>query len=118
MGKVVSAGDVYLCDFSQSTTGSMQSGLRPCIIVDNKMACAFSPCIHCVPLTTQTKKYMPLHYILDTKECSFLDKDSIALCEQYTLVDKLQLKDYIGRITQLDLINISERCKKNLPFVY
>ena len=57
MGKVVSAGDVYLCDFSQSTTGSMQSGLRPCIIVDNKMACAFSPCIHCVPLTTQTKKY-------------------------------------------------------------
>lgn len=111
----VEAGDVYLCDFSMSKVGSMQGGLRPCIIVDNRMACVFSPCIHCVPLTSQTKKHMPLHYELST---DFLDKKSIALCEQYTLVDKSQLMELIGNITQLDLINISQLCKKNMPFTY
>lgn len=111
----IKAGDVYLCDFSTSKVGSMQGGLRPCIIVDNRMACSFSPCIHCVPLTSQIKKHMPLHYELST---DFLDKKSIALCEQYTLVDKSQLVELIGNITQLDLINISQLCKKNMPFTY
>lgn len=111
----VKAGEIYLCDFSMSGVGSMQDGLRPCVIVDNQMACIFSPCIHCVPLTSQEKKYMPLHYKLSNY---YLHKDSIALCEQYTLVDKSQLKELIGNITQLDLINISQLCKKNMPFTY
>ena len=115
MDMAIKAGEVYLCDFSTSKVGSMQGGIRPCVIVDNRMACAFSPCIHCVPLTSQVKKYIPLHYELST---DFLDKKSTALCEQYTLVDKSQLVELIGNITQLDLINISERCKKNLPFIY
>lgn len=118
MNKVVNSGDVYLCDFNVNAYGSMQGGLRPCIILDNKMACGFSPCIHCVPLTSQDKKELPLHYILDTTECDFLDKDSIALCEQYTLIDKSQLKDKIGEITRLDLLRIVNLCKKNLPFNY
>ena len=118
MSNIIRAGDVYLCDFSLSATGSMQGGKRPCIIVDNKMACAFSPCIHCVPLTSQTKKNLPLHYELTTRDCDCLAKDSIALCEQFMLVDKSQLLEYIGSIAQLDLINISEMCKKNLPFMY
>ena len=45
---------------------SMQWGKRPCIIVDNAMACAFSPCIHCVPLTTQDRKNC--HYITNFNE--------------------------------------------------
>ena len=115
MDMAIKAGEVYLCDFSTSKVGSMQGGLRPCIIVDNRMACAFSPCIHCVPLTSQSKKHMPLHYELST---DFLDKKSTALCEQYTLVDKSQLTELIGMISQLDLINISQLCKKNMPFTY
>ena len=114
----IKAGDVYLCDFSTSKVGSMQGGLRPCIIVDNRMACAFSPCIHCVPLTTQSKKQLPLHYDLDIDECDCLDADSTALCEQYTLIDKSQLKDRIGEVTKVDLVNIVSLCKKNFPFTY
>ena len=45
----VKAGEIYLCDFSTSGVGSMQGGVRPCVIIDNRMACVFSPCIHCVP---------------------------------------------------------------------
>lgn len=111
----VKSGEIYLCDFSTSGVGSMQGGVRPCVIVDNRMACVFSPCIHCVPLTSQDKKHMPLHYTLNGHG---LYKESIALCEQYTLVDKSQLTELIGNITQLDLINISQLCKKNMPFTY
>lgn len=118
MEKVVSSGEVYICDFSNIANGSMQGGIRPCIIIDNKMACAFSPCIHCVPLTTQSKKQLPLHYDLDTDECDCLDADSTALCEQYTLIDKSQLKDRIGEVTKVDLVNIVSLCKKNFPFTY
>ena len=32
---MIHAGDVYLCNFSHSSVGSMQTGLRPCVIVDN-----------------------------------------------------------------------------------
>lgn len=118
MEKLVGSGEVYICNFSNIANGSMQGGIRPCIIVDNKMACAFSPCVHCVPLTTQSKKQLPLHYHLDIKEYDCLHENSIALCEQYTLIDKSQLKDKIGEVTKTDLINIISLCKKNFPFTY
>lgn len=117
MFKIVDVGEIYICDFGENT-GSVQGGIRPCIIVDNKNACAFSPCIHCVPLTTQTKRDLPLHYELSQKEYECLESDSLALCEQYMLINKAQLKDKIGEITRIDLVRIIELCKKNLPYHY
>ena len=87
MFKIVNAGEIYTCDFGNNY-GSVQSGVRPCVVIDNTNACAFSPCIHCVPLTTQNKKDLPLHYELFQKDYACLESDSIALCEQYTLIDK------------------------------
>lgn len=116
MNKRVHTGDIFVCDFG-NTRGSVQQGVRPCIIVDNSMACAYSPCIHCVPLTTKNKK-MPLHYEIDEKNCCGLQENSIALCEQFTLVDKKQLLEYIGTLGRGDLSNITELCKLNLPFTY
>ena len=117
MFKIVDVGEIYICDFGDNI-GSIQSGVRPCVIVDNKNACVFSPCIHCVPLTTQNKKDLPLHYELSQKEYACLECDSLALCEQYMLINKAQLKDKIGEITRIDLIKIIELCKKNLPYHY
>lgn len=112
---MIYAGDVYLCDFTYNTTGSMQSGLRPCVIVDNKMALAFSPCVHCVPLTSQHKEFK-LHHKIDINEANGLDVASTALCEQYTLIDKSQLVKKLGCIGKVDLIYIVELCKQNFPF--
>ena len=117
MFKVVNAGDVYVCDLGDNI-GSVQSGIRPCIIVDNKNACVFSPCIHCVPLTSKMKKEIPLHYEIKKDKYNYLERDSIALCEQYTLIDKEQLQECIGSIAQIDLIKIAELCNKNLPYYY
>lgn len=117
MLKVVDIGEIYTCNFG-AENGSVQGGIRPCIIVDNKNACVFSPCIHCVPLTTQSKKDVPLHYELFQKDYVCLESDSTVLCEQYTLVDKTQLGDKIGRLAQIDLIRIIDLCKRNLPYQY
>lgn len=116
MNKRINTGDVFICDFGK-TKGSMQGGIRPCIIVDNYMACIYSPCIHCVPLTT-TNRQMKLHYEIKEKNCDCLVNDSIALCEQYTLIDKSQLLDKVGSVNRGDLANITELCKQNLPFTY
>jgi mRNA-degrading endonuclease toxin of MazEF toxin-antitoxin module len=112
---IIYAGDVYLCDFSYNAYGSMQDGLRPCVIVDNKMALAFSPCIHCVPITSQHKDFK-LHYRISIEEKNGLSVESTALCEQYTLIDKSQLVRKLGHINKIDLIYIVELCKKNFPF--
>lgn len=114
--KQVRTGDVYICDFGEPI-GSKQGGIRPCVVVDNQMACTYSPCIHCVPLTTKIKD-MPLHYELKEKNCECLANDSVALCEQYTLVDKTQLIEWVGYVNRGDLANITKLCKQNLPFTY
>lgn len=112
----VETGEVFICDFG-AAKGSMQGGVRPCVVVDNSMACTYSPCIHCVPLSSQDKK-MVLHYKLKEKGKVNLVKESIALCEQYTLVDKDQLRNSIGVVGRGDLANITALCKKNFPFTY
>ena len=107
-----------MCDFSMSANGSMQNGVRPCIILDNNMAGAYSPCIHCVPLTSKDKRDFFMHYRLMNNAITGLNEQSIVLCEQYTLIDKSQLHERIGQITKFDLLHIIELCKKNFPFTY
>ena len=116
MNKRINTGDVFICDFG-GAIGSKQGGVRPCIIVDNNMACVYSPCVHCVPLTTKSKPH-PLHYEVTEKDCACLVQDSVALCEQFTLIDKSQLLEWVGNVNRGDLANITELCKQNLPFTY
>ena len=40
MFKIVNAGEIYTCDFGNNY-GSVQSGVRPCVVIDNMNACAF-----------------------------------------------------------------------------
>lgn len=113
----IKAGDIYYCDFGQPQ-GSLQKGVRPCVIVDNYMALTFSNCIHCIPLTTKIAKDFILHYTIKKKKYPFLQSDSLILCEQYQLIDKSQLINKIGNLTKQDLIMTIELCKKNFPFNY
>ena len=114
VNKFCSSGDIFVCDYGKQS-GSIQSGKRLCIILDNPQACAYSSIIHCCPLTTELKDF-PLHYLLKKETYDFLKADSMILCEQYGLVDKSQLWKKIGRILPQDLFFIVEKCKQNLPF--
>ena len=76
--------------------GSIQGGLRPCIIVSNDMANKFSSVIHIIPLTTKAKKPLRTHVAI-SKESGMV-MDSTAMAEQSMLVDKACFCHQIGEL--------------------
>ena len=114
MKRFVTPGDIYVCDFGEQY-GSVQCGERMSIVVDNAYAGAYSSVIHVVPLTSQIKD-MRLHYLLTKERYNFLESDSMALCEQYQLIDKDQLKNKVGSLEITDIYEIVIKSKQNFPF--
>ena len=47
--------DIYWIDLGKGN-GSIQGGLRPCVVTTNDMANKFSPVIQVAPITSMTKK--------------------------------------------------------------
>ena len=79
--------------------GSVQSGMRPVVIVSNNAANKFSPVITAVPLTSNLRKtVLPTHVLLRE---SGLKSPSLALCEQILSVDKSCLVKCIGSVENL-----------------
>lgn len=76
-------GEVRYCDLPEVPGSSVQSGRRPCIIVQNNIGNLYSPCVNVIPVTSKTrKKLLPCHIKL---RC---DRDSIALVEQIRVIPK------------------------------
>lgn len=89
--------DVYWIDLGQGH-GSIQGGLRPCVVTTNDMANKFSPVIQVAPITSSmTKKKLPTHVSVKQGEAG-LPKDSTVLLEQNMPVNKTQIRSYIGTI--------------------
>ena len=59
----VKRGQIVMLDLP-TVSGSVQNGLRPCVIISNNKANKFSPNVIAVPLTSRNKKDMPTHYAL------------------------------------------------------
>ncbi len=90
-------GDIYYVDFGEGD-GSKQGGLRPALIVSNNRANKNSPVVTVVPLTARIwkKRYLPTHVRIFG---SGLSRPSMALAEQVETVDKRNLKEKIGRVS-------------------
>lgn len=78
------AGDIIWADLPQSGN-FVQSGKRPCIILGNSAACAFSPVVTVVPVSSNISKAnkIPTHVLL-----TGLKKMSVALTEQVRTISK------------------------------
>lgn len=74
--------------------GSIQGGLRPCLLVSNNLACQHSPTLIVVPITTAAKKQLPTHMNIT----NVLKSKSTILFEQLITVNKEQL---INKITDM-----------------
>lgn len=83
--------------------GSIQSGLRPAIILQNNIGNKYSPTTLVCPLTSKTKKRLPTHVVLNPEDCGIL-KQSVVLCEQLTVVDKAQISNKVGEIKDTAMI--------------
>ena len=105
--KEVIKGEVYFADIPYISNSSIQSGIRPVIIMCNKMAGIYSPVIQYIPVTSRTekmkRKQLPTHVLLDSK-CP--NKDSVALAEQLGCIDKNRLMEKICVLSKNDMLKI------------
>lgn len=92
--KIIKRGDIYYFDFGIAE-GSIQSGRRPVLVIQEDNFNAKAPTIIVASITAVIKKrYLPSHIILG--ERFGLSKPSMVLLEQIQTVNKSALTDYIG----------------------
>lgn len=109
----ISRGDIFYYDFG-STAGSVQSGERPVLVLQDDIYNQNAPTVIVAAITSVVKKrYLPSHIFLG--ESYGLKKSSMVLLEQVRTVNKNELKDYIGTIDDEQLLKrISIALKKTL----
>ena len=77
-------GDVVLIDVPIPSSGHVQGGKRPWVIVQNNMGNQFSPTSIVVPLTTKLKRLeMPTHVAITWGDL----QPSMVECEQVRVID-------------------------------
>lgn len=101
---------VYLVELN-SNENNIQQGLRPCICVSNDINNTCSNIAQFIPLTSQNKKYLPIHFFLSHDIYKFLRNDSIVLVEQLTTQPINNIVKFLGRLNEDDIEGIKNCIK-------
>lgn len=93
-----------------STKEVFRGQVRPVVVVSNNRANRYSPVITVVPLSTKIykKKNLPTHVFVSAYQSVGLEHHSIALCEQITALDCIQIKEHMGYVDSETLERITE----------
>ena len=101
---VIKRGDMFYADLSP-VVGSEQGGIRPVLIIQNDLGNKYSPTVIAAAITSQTgKNRLPTHIAIISK-LNWLKSDSVVLTEQIRTIDKSRLKEKIGHIDDLNIMN-------------
>ncbi|MCM1159337.1 MAG: type II toxin-antitoxin system PemK/MazF family toxin [Clostridium sp.] len=108
----IKRGDIIIVDLGQHET-SVQSGIRPCVVISNNRANRHSPVITVVPLTSKIRKkqYLPTHVFLNGYRNTGMDRHGLALCEQITSVAFSDILEVAGRVSGRKLAEIGNAVK-------
>lgn len=93
-------GEIYYI-YRRDTLGSEIAKARPAVIISNDTLNATSEVVEVIYLTTQPKKEMPTHVLINATGCP-----STALCEQIDTVSVQLIGDYCGLCTEEELRDI------------
>ena len=87
--------------------GSIQSGYRPVLIVQNNIGNKYSPTTIVVPITTkkEQKQYLPTH--VRANKQPGLRHNSTILCEQIITVNQDSLDMQIGKLNRKKLFEVN-----------
>lgn len=100
-------GDIFYIDkldtegFSQSVGSEQQPG-RPALIVSNDKCNQYSDVIEVVYLTSQPKKNLPTHVVING-----LQRKSTALCEQVHSISKSRFQKYMDAASAAEMDEIN-----------
>ena len=108
-GRPPKRGDIWFADLGYRPGTSVQGGCRPVLIVSNDIGNYYGQTMNVLPITRHMKKPdLPCHTELDPAVLSDRHQTmdtSMILAEQITTISKLQLRSYVGRIEDADLLN-------------
>lgn len=91
-------GDLFYCEVCNNMIGSVQSGTRPVVVIQNDIGNVHSTTLLIAFITSSIKnEEQPTHVIIP-KNTGGLTKRSMILLEQIYTIDKCQLTKRIGRI--------------------
>lgn len=106
-------GDIVYANLGQHPRSSVQSGVRPCVIIscstDNHIV--GNPIVNVCPCTTKFEKKKRKSHILITKDDvdGYLAKPSLILTEQTTTIDKSKIVGKTSRIVSEKVLKRMDR---------
>lgn len=99
--------DVYYVKLTGK--GSEQTGLRPCVIIQNDIGNSFAPTTIITPITTKLKKSLPTHLPIEENFVS-----GSIMFEQITVIDKSRIKNYLGQLSNKYHKQVNDKIKISL----
>ena len=105
---IVKRGDIQLADMNP-TRGSEQAGVRPVLILQNDVINRFTTTVLSIPMTTNLRRAALPSCVKIAKGEGGLANDSVALCHQLRVLDKMRLSRKLGSVTQQTIETI-ESC--------
>jgi len=108
----IKKGQIWWADLGQQE-GSIQSGKRPVLVLQNDIGNKYSPVVTICPISSRIEKMkLPTHVKLN-KNCGLI-RESFALIEQIQTMNKNSLLGYIGNINEITMKKINIACKIQL----
>lgn len=104
--KTVKVGEIYYTTLAEN--GSVQSGHRPVVVLQNNRGNSRSPNVTVAPLTGKWKKlYLPTHVPIEAKPGG-LRENSTVLCENLITIPQSDLENYVTKLSDADIGHIAE----------
>lgn len=107
----VRRGEIYECQLGYNI-GAEKNDKRPVLIVQNDQGNTYAATTIIVPLTSQSPKKLPTHFILYKNDLPGLAKDSVVQCEKIREIDKVRLGRKITSVPGSKMKLIDEKIKK------
>lgn len=108
-------GDIIYIDLGQHPKSSVQSGMRPCVVVSNNKNNQYSSVLNVCPFTSRIdKKNIPVHVQISPEDVKgYMVTNAVLLPEQIVTVDKKKVISKIGHIdSDSDTMKSLERAMK------
>lgn len=93
----IGRGDILMVNLGQVPGTSLQSGIRPVVVVSNNKATV----VTVVPFTSRVykKRYLPTHVFINRYEMVGLKRHGLVLAEQITSIDVQSIIQKCGHVS-------------------
>ena len=96
----IKRGDVIYVDLGQHANSSIQSGMRPCVVMSNNKSNRYSTNLCVCPFSGKLKDN-PVHVKVKPSDVQgYFLKESDCLAEQIVTIDKKQVVSKVGHIPE------------------